>query len=39
MYIVSHADDTQEFETLASAQEWVAVLLRNRARFTVTYRY
>ena len=39
MFIVSHAWTTQEFKTLTEAQEWITILLRNKAHFEVTYRY
>jgi len=39
MFIVTHAGESQEFSTLQAAQEWIVVLLRNMARFEVTYRY
>ena len=39
MFVVIHAGESQEFATLQAAQEWVVTLMRNKARFTVTYRY
>jgi hypothetical protein len=39
MFVVTHASETQEFKTLAEAQEWILVLLRNKTRFEVSFRY
>jgi hypothetical protein len=39
MFVVTHASETQEFKTLADAQEWILILLRNKTRFEVSFRY
>jgi hypothetical protein len=42
MFVVTHASTifggTQEFKTLADAQEWILILLRNKTRFEVFFR-
>ena len=38
MFIVTHASEIQEFKTLADAQEWIVILLRNKTRFEVFFR-
>jgi hypothetical protein len=39
MFVVTHASETQEFKTLADAQEWILILLRNKTRFEVSFRH
>lgn len=39
MFVVTHASESQEFKTLADAQEWILILLRNKTRFEVSFRY
>jgi hypothetical protein len=39
MFFVTHAGETLEFKTLAEAQEWILILLRNKFRFEVSFQY
>ena len=39
MFVVTHNSESLEFKTFADAQEWVLILLKNKTRFEVSFRY
>jgi len=39
MWRVIHCDEQENFTDMAEAQKWINILIRNKARFSVTYIY